>query len=528
MSYLSEETLLDDGHVQHARHRSHSASRERRFSAATLVIPIAIICRLAIMLPSTTNFRILEIAACRLWYYLNNPGAIPPGGGGIPDEMCKTGAVDKYYAAMSSLLSVGDGIGTVVGCAAAGYFGSRIGRKPVLLGVLSIAVIGQISVVFSQILGGWLEFVFFFVWAVCQTIGNAFTAIFVINMYIVDVSGAEERTAALSKIAGWAALGGALSFSLGGTITTQSHSTLTVYFVSSIILILSCIYIALILPESFPAFKRAELRRQREEEAPRIAQSWLEKVKSSMAMITEPLQLLKPAYDPATGRFNWRLLYCAIHVFIVTLADGYAVLAMILYFTAHYKYSPAQTGYVLTTLNITGVVVLTAIIPQIVRYLRPSYQRKQPVALPEEGLASENDGASSESKQEVVSETSDHLDVHITIGSWVIEAIAYLGVATTTTLTSQLASVVCIGLGAGRNPVFRSLVAASALASIEVVSSLSLIISPILMGSITTWTITSMPQTIFCVHATIILLGASVLFLIRDSDRYQKPRIVLE
>ena len=99
-----------------------------------------------------------------------------------------------------------------------------------------------------------------------------------------------------------------------------------------------------------------------------------------------------------------------------------------------------QTGYVSTTLNITGAVVLTTVIPVVVRYLRPLYKRKQPDTLLGEETSLDNDDSSDGSKpDEVVSETSDHLDVHITIGSWLIEATAYLGVAAMSTLPTQLA-----------------------------------------------------------------------------------------
>ena len=90
-----------------------------------------------------------------------------------------------------------------------------------------------------------------------------------------------------------------------------------------------------------------------------------------------------------------------------------------------------QTGYVLTTLNITGVFVLTVIIPWIVRHLHPLYKRKQPVGLAEDNLTPDNDDSS----------TFDQLDVYITIGSWIVESLAYIAVATTTTLTSQLAGL---------------------------------------------------------------------------------------
>jgi hypothetical protein len=141
--------------------------------------------------------------------------------------------------------------------------------------------------------------------------------------------------------------GAALSFSFGGSITTQSHSTLTVYLVSSVIIALACIYIALVLPESFPISKRDELRSRREEETLTAPLSWTKKMQSFLAIIFEPLQQLKPTYNPSTGKQNWRLVYCAIHGFIVAVADGYAVLAMILFFTTQYQYTPAGVSHFL-------------------------------------------------------------------------------------------------------------------------------------------------------------------------------------
>lgn len=111
MTASSEEAPLLERNPEN-RHRSQSRSRERSFSAVTLIIPIAIICRLAILLPSTANFRITEIAACRLWYYLNDPKAIPPGGG-IPEELCSRSEVDKLYAAITSILAIGAGLGSL-------------------------------------------------------------------------------------------------------------------------------------------------------------------------------------------------------------------------------------------------------------------------------------------------------------------------------------------------------------------------------------------------------------------------------
>ena len=104
----SEETPLVDGnHQENGARFSHLSSR---FSPAILIIPVAIICRFTLMLPSTTNFRIQQVAACRFWYYLNDPDSIPSSGV-IPDELCSIAGVNQYYAAMASILAVGDGVG---------------------------------------------------------------------------------------------------------------------------------------------------------------------------------------------------------------------------------------------------------------------------------------------------------------------------------------------------------------------------------------------------------------------------------
>jgi hypothetical protein len=108
-----DETPLVENNHQGGHTQFTSITRLRlRFSPVILIIPIAIIFRLAIMLPSTTNFRILEIAACRFWYYFNDPAAIPPRGG-ISDDLCSIAGVNQYYAAMASVLAVVDGVGSL-------------------------------------------------------------------------------------------------------------------------------------------------------------------------------------------------------------------------------------------------------------------------------------------------------------------------------------------------------------------------------------------------------------------------------
>lgn len=78
-------------------------------------------------------------------------------------------------------------------------------------------------------------------------------------------------------------------------------------------------------------------------------------------------------------------------------------------------------------MNLSGGITLAFVVPVIVCLLRPLYERTRApaISLPEHATLN--------------SETyHDHLDVYITVGSWVIEAIAYIVVGAATTLTTQI------------------------------------------------------------------------------------------
>ncbi|KAG1772863.1 hypothetical protein EV702DRAFT_1245881 [Suillus placidus] len=152
------------------------------------------------------------------------------------------------------------------------------------------------------------------------------------------------------------------------------------------------------------------------------------------------------------------------------------------------------------------------------RVLRPIYARK--VALPEDQQGPSDVIA--------VSTSTDLLDVHIAFISWVINAISYIMVSATTTQVSHLIAVTVVGFGAAHTPIIRSLVVSSVdplqqgevLAAIKMMSSIGAFLSPLVMGGIFTVTISTQPMLVFYIHAAIVIAAASLLFLIRESDRY--------
>lgn len=478
-----------------------------KVSPVTLIFPVVLVYRLAMLLPSTTTFYMLKQFACRLWYVLHDPDAIPPGG--LSDEQCAIPPVQRMFSGMLTFVAIMDGVGSVVGYSALSFFSSRHGRKPVMLAMLALASCYGASLVLSTLVPpGAPELALLALWLLALSLASPPVFGFLANMFVVDTTPAAARTAGMSAQSGWSILGGAVSFSLGGLITKRADNVLVVYCLSAGMLAALGAYVFFVVPESFTRDRREALRRQRAE-AQRASgsSSW-----RRLVAPFEPLKQFRPARNPRTGRRNWRLFYCAVHIFAAQLADAYGAVSIVLYLTARFDYKPSETGYVLTTLSLVDVFTLTVVLPLLVRrVLRPFYLRPKP------------NGST---------DTSDRLDVHIAVASWCVNAAAYVLLGAVHTRAAQIGAVVLLGFGSGGGPVARSLVVATvhplkqgdALGAVEMVSSLGTLLSPVVMGSVMTATISTLPQVVFWVHGAIVVSAAMVLFLVRDSDRYQGPR----
>ncbi|KAG1865147.1 MFS general substrate transporter [Suillus tomentosus] len=500
--------------------RQDTISSVRHFPPLTLLIPLAVATRLTSTLPATTLLEVIQSVICRLW--LTSNGNFPPGGE-ISKELCAVPEVEKTYSAVISTILIGDGLAAMIACSMISYISSRLGRKPVILGAVAVSFLAYFLMVCSQYSSGWLGATVLAASLLLQAFGNPLIMMFMVNIYTVDISSAEDRTPVLSAINGWAILGQSVSFAIGGLVTTKTNNPLIVYYISISVLGAIFVYVLAFLPESLPKEKRDELRRQR------LAQQNVEasgrrnlssRLISMVAIAFEPLKQLVPARKE-DGRRNLRVVYCAIHIIIATLADSYSAVALTLLYTTKYKYDSAQTGIMLTTLSLSGVFCLTYTIPSLIRVLRPIYARK--VVLPEDQQEPSDDTA--------VSTSTDLLDVHIIFVSWVINAVSYIVASATTTRVSHLIAVSAVGFSAAHIPITRSLAVSSVdplkqgevLAAIEMMSSIGAFLSPLVMGSILTATISSQPMLVFYIHAAIVMAAASLLFLVRDSDRYQKP-----
>ncbi|KAG2067511.1 hypothetical protein BDR04DRAFT_1104934 [Suillus decipiens] len=458
----------------------------RQFSPLTLLIPLAVATRLTSTLSTTTLLEVIRSVICRVW--LTSNGNLPPGGE-ISKELCAVPEVEKTFAAVITAILIGEGLGAMVSCGVISYISSRLGRKPVILGTIAISFLGYSLMVCSQYLSGWLEASLLTASLLLQIFSGTLTMMFITNIYTVDISTAEDRTPVLSAINGWATLGQAVSFYIGGLVTTKTNDPLIVYYISISVLGAIFVYVLAFLPESFPEEKRDELRRRRlaqQNVEPSARQHLSSRLISTLTIVFEPLRQLVPARK-ADGKRNWRIVYCASHIIISALADTYAASALLLLYIIKYGYSSAQTGIVLTTYSLSAVFSLTYTMPSLIHVLRPIYARKV-VVLEDQQDPSDNT---------VVSTSTDLLDVHIAFVSWIINAVAYIMASAMTTHVSHLIAAAVVGFCVIHSPIIRSLAVSS--------------VDPLKQG------------TCFKAANAIVIAAASLLFLIRDSDRYQVP-----
>ncbi|KAJ7727905.1 hypothetical protein B0H16DRAFT_1734906 [Mycena metata] len=497
-----------------------SSRWSRPISAPTLIVPVALLCRVATLLPTTTTFFILQQFVCRQYYLVHDPTRVPPPGERIPAELCALPAIDERYAAFMALVALMDGIGLMFkvefvgqhsgGYAALSFLAARLGRRAAMATVLSVGLGADVALICSTLVVPSFEVPLFALWLISASFSQAPLIAFVANIYLVDLVHEDDDCIEFAGRVVCARQRPILQCRRNhhhAHQATSSQCTSSPAPSGSSVLL----YVWLFLPESFPKVKRDELRLQREVQNERVAprRGVLRRALARPAAILAPLKHLAPTRNSGNGQAQ--LAPVPLRGAYVLRGPRWWLCRRIAGDDHHVVVS---TGYILTALSGTNMFVLTLLIPALVRVLRPVYRRT----------------ASHSAADSEVVEATDRLDIHIAFLSWIIEASAYIIFGFMRTRATQLAAVILIGFGPGYAPAVRSLVAASVeplkqgetLGAIEMVWGLGLLVSPLVMGAILSATIASVPQTVFYVQAAIVTSAAGILVFVRDADRYRK------
>ncbi|KIJ50810.1 hypothetical protein M422DRAFT_776796 [Sphaerobolus stellatus SS14] len=170
-------------------------------SRATLIVPVFLVARFSVHLPVTTTVQIIEIITCQLWYKNNHPI-----GSELPPDACSAGPVKQSFAAAMTFLGIIEAVGTVISLTTSGYLAARYGRKPVMLAYFGLYIMGVFALLIAQEFDGPIVYPLLIIWLILHSLTDLLPLELISNMYVVDVVDPEERTAFLSKLAGWGIL----------------------------------------------------------------------------------------------------------------------------------------------------------------------------------------------------------------------------------------------------------------------------------------------------------------------------------
>ncbi len=209
-----------------------------------------------------------------------------------------------------------------------GHLSDKFGRRPVLI----LSTIGTATGFF--IMGFAQTLVLLFVGRVID--GMSGGSIGAAQAYVADITGPEDRSKAMGLIGAAFGLGFILGPALGGwTAAHLGHSA--PLFVAGGLAVLNTLLILLFLPESLPAEKRSQGRRE-------------------------------PLFPRLLEHVQRRPYFTVVATYFLLIA-GFSVMTAVfaLYVAKRHGFDEKQTGYLFAMLGVIGVVVQGGLIGRLVK-----------------------------------------------------------------------------------------------------------------------------------------------------------------
>jgi len=369
----------------------------RRSRLAVLaIIPIL---HFSTSLPITTSIDIMRSIVCILWYTMNDPDNIPDIEGIGDDGRCEAPGVNAGFSTVILMVSVCLAVGTFLSSTVIGSLSPKLGRKPLQVTAFFLASLTPLFLLLAFKVTAWL----FPIWIILDSLTGPTILNLLIYMTLTDLTEEGERTTYLLLATGLGSLGRSPSFFLGGLITSLTGSYLTVYYISTAILVCTAVLFSLTVEESFPLERRAERQREIEEERRQRASASTSSLNSSdhpqagrikhvlsraWDSIAAPFRLLArllPTRNPQTGKRNYRLFILGASFFFGSFVTQY-VQGTIVYATTKFHFGARQNGIMLSTVTSTQVIWLLVLSPALLHYMEAWYQpqpKKQADQTPE-------------------------------------------------------------------------------------------------------------------------------------------------
>lgn len=428
---------------------------------------------------------------------------------------CNIAEISGQIAKLSTSLNTITGVLAAVTSAKYGLWSDRRGRRYPLM----ITMIGSLANDLCYILVAKyyknLTIYFLFIGAMCDGLTGSFmSAMAATYAYTTDVVPPQRRAVAFGYFQCCFYGGIAIGPTLGGYLVKKTNNVLIIFYLAMGVHIVFALYTLFILPESLSAVRQEVANHKHrvaaDQENRESSSSTVARTSSKVFAffnLYKALSVFFPKRARPVIKRNLRLLM-AIDVCLLLNFGAFTII--ILYGKFMFRWSDLQQGYLLSLIGGTRVLVLLAVLPVIVRFVRG----KNTVAPPDHDHDAEHPP-----------EGADLLDLWLIRVSMVLEIIGFVLFASATSSGSYYTAGGVSALAGIGMPTLASVLTKHVpstqtghlLGAVALMQSLNRVFAPLLFGLLYAATVSTHPATCFLVLACMMGLGFLLSLALRPS-----------
>ncbi|KAH7889409.1 major facilitator superfamily domain-containing protein [Phlebopus sp. FC_14] len=302
--------------------------------------------------------------------------------------------VQAVAARLAAVLATTMGVLSCLVTAWWGTFSDRFGRRPVLtismIGLFITDITFIVTAFFVDVLPGgyWFLLVGFALEGLC---GGMSAGVAANHAYMADTAEPATRSRLFSLFLGFMFTGVALGPIIGGILIRVTGSTLSVFYLATVLHSLYAILCILVLPESLTrARARATRLRHKKHSAGRENLSRTLRVVKSTANFIRPLTVLLPEVtvdgNPLKRpRRDWSLFLIAISYGLISSFLG-SLTYKFQYAAATFGWTAEIISYYISSVGAVRALFLAILLPLILKYLKPASPAPKAPESPSEPL----------------------------------------------------------------------------------------------------------------------------------------------
>ncbi|KAF8583727.1 MFS general substrate transporter [Ramaria rubella] len=359
------------------------------------------------------------------------------------------------------------------------------------------------------------------------------------HAYISDCTSAGSRAQIFSRFTGVFHVGLALGPEIAALLLRSTHSTTKVFRTSVVCAFINLFLLLFVFPESLDKetreqnIKAAKEAKEKALQAAHGKRGLWRPVKTALKTFVEPLGILGPKLRERGRGLDWTLTLVSLSMFTFYLSLGLNQMKY-LYAKHVFSWDGETLSYYITAVGTARALHLLLILPTIIRLLKPPpvVNASQPTSTTQgKKVAPTPKGLLAEIKFDLlVAKVSAVVDIlsHVLATLALISSealfvgfttISSFGAGMTPALQSVAMSTLYLREGGGQNnegPSKGGAEVGKLFGAFSVVQAVgSMILGPMLFGTVYSTTVRSYPKAIFVVAAGLLLVSLAMLLLIR-------------